>query len=73
MTVTLSFDEDNAKLELKTSESECLEVSGLCEISSDEFVIHDANTSANFVFRYKVNFDSIDIMYDGGTLTLYKI
>ncbi len=71
--VYLSFEDDEADLTLSTSDKKSFTISGFCEISDSQFVIHDKETSSSFAFKYVVNFDSIDIVYDEHTLSLGKL
>lgn len=72
-TAQLNFENDNACFILTTSSNNKAQISGFCEISDDSFVIHDDKTNTAFVFKYKVNFDCVDIIYDENTLSLKKI
>lgn len=69
----LCFENDTACFTLKTGSGQNAKISGFCEISNDIFVIHDDYTGCAYAFKYKVNFDSVDIIYDETTLSLCKI
>lgn len=71
--VTLSFSGDNALMQLETDGGYSARINGFCEISTDAFVIHDKATLHDFAFLYNLKSDSVDIMYDGYTLSLSKI
>lgn len=71
--VSLSFDENNATLSMKTKRGDKAVISGFCEISDSEFVIFDSKTYVSYPFGYRVHYDSVDIMYDTNVLTLDKL
>ncbi len=70
--ILLSFSEDYATFKLANSEEETCVIDGLCEISDTAFVIHDKSTSTSFAFSYIVHFDSVEIYYEGNSVSLYK-
>lgn len=72
-TVTLTFCDDNAKLELKASDDSKTVIEGLCELSADTFIIHDTETHTSFLFEYSLDYNAVDIIYEGEVLTLSKL
>ena len=71
--ITLSFSGHNASFVISEKDSNKVTIYGFCEISENEFVIHDSTTKSSFAFGYDVYFDHVDIVYDNYTLSLGKI
>ncbi len=70
--ISLSFDGDFATLKIANEYMENVCISGLCEFSETDFVIHDEKTKTPFAFSYIVHFDRVEIVYGGNTVSLYK-
>ena len=59
--------------ELKiTNAGKSMNISGDCLTDSSSFVIFDETISQNFAFAYTPKGDTLDISYNGSTLTLQK-
>ncbi len=71
--ISLSFCGDNATLYVKLADASACKISGFCEISDSIFVIYDDKTKKTYAFEYLVHFDSVDIIYEGNTVSLYKV
>ncbi len=71
--ILLSFDGDFAALEITNKGMESVSISGLCEVSETDFVIHDEKTKTPFAFSYIVHFDRVEIVYGENTVSLYKL
>ncbi len=73
MSVSLSFDDDDATLSLSLSDGRENRINGLCVLDLEQFVIIDDDTSESFSFGYTVHGDSVDITYDDASLSLKKV
>lgn len=71
--ISLSFDDDYATLKISNKNIDTVSISGLCEISENEFVIHDENTNTPFAFSYIVHFDRVEVFYNSNTVSLDKL
>lgn len=70
-TVTLSFDDSNARLSVE-NEDFSLDISGLCVPDDGSFVIFDENSDANYSFDYRLYGDRVELIAEGGELSLEK-
>ncbi|MBQ8057585.1 MAG: hypothetical protein IJ275_04550 [Ruminococcus sp.] len=70
--IALDFDGDKASLSVTLFDNKSITLSGLCELSSTAFVIHDENTKIPYAFTYIVHFDRVEIVYGENTVSLYK-
>lgn len=70
-TIDLSFSDDNATLMLTVKDNDPVTLSGFCEISDSEFVIHDSAFGV-YPFSYIVHFDRVELTYDSNTVSLNK-
>ncbi len=71
-TVSLSFDGSDATL-IIVNDDHTLDISGLCAIDNESFVIFDENSDTNFAFDYKLYGDRVELSADNGTISLKKL
>lgn len=71
-TAHLRFSDREAYLTARGEDFE-LEVSGVCAIYDDSFVIYDSQTHNDYSFYYTLRGDSLELSYAGGAIELDKI
>ena len=73
--ITLEFngepDDLSAAMEI-TNAGKTVNISGDCLTDNSSFVIFDESISQNFAFDYTPKGNTLDISYNGSTLTLQK-
>ena len=70
--VSLVFSGDSAVLRAVNGDY-TLDVSGICLVDDEGFVICDEQTEMNYVFRYILHGDCVELSYGDGTITLDKV
>lgn len=70
--VTLSFDDTNATFKVVFSDGDTAVISGFCELSKNQFVIHDTKTLTPYAFEYIVHSDCVKVKNNSKIVSLHK-
>lgn len=70
-TASLRFEDTTATLTVESADLK-LKISGLCVLTDERMMICDRATSVNYTFAYVLHGDSVELSYNGGTISLDK-
>ncbi len=70
--VSLSFDDDTACLSISNADSQS-QIQGRFIADDTDIVIFDSEIFQNYSFEYLVKNSTVDLSYNGATITLNKI
>ena len=72
-TITLSFDEIRAKIEIKSFGGAKYVVEGVAVVDDGKIVITDEESNKNFLFEYRIQGNKLEIEYEEQIVTLDKV
>ena len=72
--VSLSFEGDNAKFTVKSSDKDAsVSIEGLCSFDNKNLMIYNKKDAQPYFFKYKLNNDKLVLKYDGGAIRLSRV
>lgn len=70
----LQFIDDKGKFILKDKkDNKSYIITGITVVTENDFTINDKGTLSKYIFKYKINNDSVKITYNSKNITLEKL